>query len=453
MSNKRSTFCLSLLSTMIILISISCRKIYIDPNRANPEKTLTTEQGLTAAAIQIQRTYTIGGASPLYNSFCINGLITNELFVVNSGNSGEVQLQAGGGNVDFTNSLLINYWANNNKVIADANAIISNAPKWTNKNYASGLIAYASIFKALSIGNLAMSWEKIPDTAGLGITINFISRIEGFKKAIQVLDNAIAVITANPPSNIFNRNTPSIPDPKSSTNYLPYIDLKNTLYALKARYALFAGDLLTAFNAANSVDLTKKSVFTFEAANSNPINSVAVATNNVVQAIDSTFGLSFNEGLAPATNDKRIPFYTSMNPTISPRFRINGFAGTATTSIPLYLPGEMLLIKAEVLVRQGNTVSAIDTLNKIITKKPEMDLYGIGADQPALPNTLSKNQTLVQIYRNRCIELYMSGLKLEDMRRFDRKLTPPNPESKRNFMPYPSNERDNNPNTPPNPAF
>jgi starch-binding outer membrane protein, SusD/RagB family len=43
----------------------------------------------------------------------------------------------------------------------------------------------------------------------------------------------------------------------------------------------------------------------------------------------------------------------------------------------------------------------------------------------------------------------MSGLKLEDMRRFDR----PNSGKKRNFLPYPFLERDNNPNTPPDPTF
>ena len=33
--------------------------------------------------------------------------------------------------------------------------VLANAPNLADKNYASGLIAYASIFKALSIGNMA----------------------------------------------------------------------------------------------------------------------------------------------------------------------------------------------------------------------------------------------------------------------------------------------------------
>ena len=60
-----------------------------------------------------------------------------------------------------------------------------------------------------------------------------------------------------------------------------------------------------------------------------------------------------------------------------------------------------------------------------------------------------KTEILDEIYKNRCIELYMSGLKLEDMRRFGRPLT----ERKRNFFPYPFRERDGNPNTPSDPSF
>jgi hypothetical protein len=42
------------------------------------------------------------------------------------------------------------------------------------------LIAYASIFKALSIGNMAMMWEKVPMELG---NVGFIDRVDGFKKA------------------------------------------------------------------------------------------------------------------------------------------------------------------------------------------------------------------------------------------------------------------------------
>src|SRR5439155_11654341 len=133
--------------------------------------------------------------------------------------------------------------------------------------------------------------------------------------------------------------------------------------------------------------------------------------------------------LQPDPADKRVPFYTTINPTIAPRFRINGFGAAAATSFPVYLPGEITLIKAECYARQPtpDIVNALIELNKIITKTPASDPFGVGANLPPDPGLYTQQQLLDQIYRHRCIELFMSGLKLEDMRRFGR----PNAERKR----------------------
>lgn len=107
-----------------------------------------------------------------------------------------------------------------------------------------------------------------------------------------------------------------------------------------------------------------------------------------------------------------------------------------------------MLIKAEAYARQDMLTEAVDALNEVITKQPADDIYGVGAGLPEFTGN-TKEEILTEIYRQRCIELFMSGLKLEDMRRFDRPLT----ERKRNFFPYPFAERDNNPNTPADPEF
>ncbi|RYZ49533.1 MAG: RagB/SusD family protein, partial [Chitinophagaceae bacterium] len=77
------------------------------------------------------------------------------------------------------------------------------------------------------------------------------------------------------------------------------------------------------------------------------------------------------------------------------------------------------------------------------------DAFGVGADLPQINGPLTQQQILNEIYRQRSIELFMSGLRLEDMRRFDR----PVAERRRNFLPYPFLERDNNTNTPADPPF
>src|SRR5687767_4030330 len=180
-------------SWFIVAVGIvfsSCKKNYTDPNRATLEQVFSSPRGLTGAVTGLQRVYTLGRASTLYNLITINGLTTNELIVVNTGNTAEVQLAAGGTQVDGNHTMLTTFWTSNNKVIYDADLIIASAKNLADKNFASGLIAYASIFKALSIGAMSQFWEKIP--AEIGEKVSFIDRVDGFKKAITVLDEALA---------------------------------------------------------------------------------------------------------------------------------------------------------------------------------------------------------------------------------------------------------------------
>jgi starch-binding outer membrane protein, SusD/RagB family len=416
-----------------IVLQISCKKNYSDPSRATQEESLTTQRGLTAVVTGLQRVYSYGRGSTLYNKITINGLTTNELIVVNTGNTAEVQLAAGGNAVDGNHSMLTQYWTTCNKTIFDADNVLANAPSLIDKNYASGLIAYANLFKALSIGDMAQFWEKIP--ASIGTNVTFIDRVDGFKKAISLIDDGLAAIAANPISASFTSNVPV------------GLDIKNTFYALKARYSLYAGLYPQALATANLVDLTKKSTFSFDAVSLNSLFEIATSTNNVVQPKDSTFGLI--PLLAPSLTDGRIPFYTSLNVVQLPRYRFNNFANAANAPIPFYIPSEMTLIKAECYARTNDSTTSKTFLNAVVTKTAIADPFGIGSNQPSINSFGSYAVLLDEIYRQRCIEMYLSGNKLEDMRRFGR----PNAERKRNLMPYPTRERDNNPNTPPNPPF
>jgi len=419
------------ISAVMLLFLSSCTKDYVNPNAATEEQVFSSPQGLTGVAVGLQRVYTAGRASSLYNRVTINGLVTKELIVLNQGNTGEYQLQLGGGSVDGTNSLMSGLWTSSNKIIYEADKVIEGANGLTDKGYASGLIGYAALFKALALGDLAMFWEKVPD--GTGDDVGFIDRAQGFSKAIAVIDNALTAINANPISPAFIANVPA------------GISLPNALSALKARYSLYTGNYAQALASANAASLTVKSTFNFTTVNLNPIFETATSTNNVTGAIDNTT-LGLPAGLQPDPADKRLPFYT----TTAYASRILGFAAASTTPWPVYLPGEMILIKAEAYARQTSPdlVNALIELNKVVTKTPASDVYGVGADLPPLVG-LTQSQILDQIYKHRSIELYMSGLKLEDMRRFGR----PNTERTRNLLPYPFLERDNNPNTPPDPPF
>jgi starch-binding outer membrane protein, SusD/RagB family len=422
-------------SILLLAAGTGCKKNYSNPNAATSSQVLSSSKGLMGTAIGIQRTYALNVAPGISDA---NGLITRETILLNAGNTSEYQLVTlvnGKSVVDNTNALLGNIWSSANKCIYDANNVINGAALLGDKGYASGLIGYATIIKALSIGSLSMFWEKVPDTVGTTATV-FIDRVQGFNRAIAAIDKALSAISSNAISAGFLTDMPA------------GIDIVNTLNALKARYSLFAGNYAAALAAANAVDLTKKSTFNFEAATPNPVYNTATSTNNLYQPVDSTLGLPVS--IAPDLADKRIPFYTAINATINPRFRLNGFWIAATTAIPVYFPGEMTLIKAECYARQAtpDLTSAVTELNKVVTKTAAADPLGIGAGLPAVAPA-TQADVLLQIYRNRCIELFLSGLKLEDMRRFAR----PDIERTRNLMPYPFREKDGNPNTPADPAF
>ena len=410
----------------------SCKKEFVNPNAPTTDQVFSSARGLVGVNAGAQRTFSLGGASVVYGLVTANAFATNEVILMNAGNVAEFQLSRGGTTVDPTNTVLANIWTNSNKVIYDANTVIKAAESINDKAYAAGLIAHASILKALSIGTLSMFWEKVP--AGIGQNVQFIDRAAGFAAAISTIDNALSKITGTAISAAYTNDA------------VAGIDYINTLNALKARYLLFTGKHAEAIAAANLVDMTKRSTFNYDAINTNPIFTTATATNNVFQVIDSTLGLP--TALAPTAGDGRIAFYTAINTTIVPRFRINGFYNATSTGIPIYLPSEMTLIKAEAYARTSNLTAALTELNKVITKTAASDPFKVGAGLTASTASTS-TEILDEIYKNRCIELYMSGLKLEDMRRFGRPLT----ERKRNFFPYPFKERDGNPNTPADPSF
>ena len=171
-----------------------------------------------------------------------------------------------------------------------------------------------------------------------------------------------------------------------------------------------------------------------------------------MEPTNKAFGLP--AALAPDTTDKRIAFY--MNPAASAAINLGfGFPRTNTSEIPVYLPGEMRLIIAECLA-QSDIPGAITALNGVIKKKAADDAYGVGADIAAgYTGAATKDAVLVEIYRQRCIELAFSGLRFEDSRRLGR----PGPDAPaatqervRNFIPYPQSERDNNSQIPADPA-
>ncbi len=423
----------------LLLVTGACEQEYENPNAATSEAVLNSVDGLLGMVVGLKRSYSVGATGALYGMVSANGLTTKELYVINTGNGELAALEAGGGTVGNSNAFISNIWASCNIVMSNSELIIENASNIPDAGTATAVQVYGHFFKALAIGTMAQFWEKVPTETGSaadflnGDFVTFKSRNDALADAISLLESGVSAISATPPSAYFNS--------KVGTD----INIADACNALLARYYNMLGNNDKAIEAANRVNLTRKSVFAFDALNQNPVYRTALVNNNTY---DGLYNFGLKDDLAPSAADGRIAFYLGANPQTN--VKVQGFFTSDTQEIPVFLPGEMMLIKAEALARKNDLSGAINELNKVLTKND--DIFGVNANLPAYSGASTQAAVLQEIYKNRCIEMYMSGQKLEDSRRFNRP-GPPNGERSRNYYPYPLRERDNNPNTPDDPAI
>ncbi len=430
---------ISLLAGLLVSQHACKQQEYLNPSSINQSQAVSSIDGLLTLANGLQYRYTTNGAlSVLYNATAGAGLTTRELLILNVGNTEEANLSVGGGNVNNGNGVVRNLWTQCNLVRANTELILANIDAANNDpGTKSGLVAYASIFRALSLGTLAQFFEQAPITTGANVP--FVPRAQVYAEAIRTLETAATQVAATPVSaNFTNR-------------IVPGIDIPNTIQALIARYALFSGDNDKALAAATRVNLTVKSVFNFDDNTKNPLFEVAFGNRNVFEPTDVNLGLT--GVFTPESGDQRIAFYARATPTATQN-RGTGFYTANGTAIPVYLPGEILLIQAEASARKGDVAGAVTALNRVRTKTPAQDAFGVGAALPAYSGPQTADAVLLDILKNRFIELAYQGFRLEDSRRFNR----PGPgvagaERNRNFFPYPRTERDNNTSTPQDPAI
>lgn len=440
-----------LLLSAVALVPTSCKKEFINPSAASEPNVVGNVDGLINLAAGLQRRYTVGRQSPLYSNITGGGYSVFAFRTLNPGQLVEAELETGKAALNGTNGVVTNMWAQSLFTKNEAEKILNNLNVVGDAGDRLGLKAYASIFYALSVGNMAQYYERIPLSTAINAT--FSTREEALRKVVQTLEAVDPELQAGTVSAKFTSRVPA------------GIDLKNTVKALLARYYNMLAKLpgaayddvagTKALAAANAVTLTAKSVFTFSDVTPNPLAFEIVGVNTYGVA-DSALGL--RNGLQPnLSTDKRLGFYLTRSTVYNPATNVltaKGFVNSRSASFPIYLPGEMTLIKAEIYARKNDFTNAKIELDKILTKTAATDAFGIGAEQPAYSGPLTQAALLQEIYRQRRIELFMQGLELEDSRRFERPgPNQPNEERNRNFYPYPNQERDNNVNTPANPAI
>lgn len=426
---KRITNYINLSLVALALNLTSCYKDeYLNPSQASNESVVTNTNGLISLCNGLQFRYSVGRTSPIYSTITASGLSTNELIVLNQGNTDEATLQAGRGNVIGNNAVVSRLWEQSHIIKANANLILDNISNVGDAGTRNAILCYAHLYKGLSLLQLGTYWEQAP--IGVGASADFSPR---------------PVVLAEAIKNFESGATAAAGSPTFQSAFQGGIDFANTFAALAARTYNMLGNSDKALEWANKVDLTKRSEWTYDDVARNPIFDVSYSNVNVCEPIDFNLGLTGPR--IPSENDGRVLFYLKSKVFTTTANEGKGFFTSNSARIPVYLPGEVILIKAECFARKNDLTNAVLELNKVLTKTN--DLFGVNAGQQAFAGERTQSAILNEIYRNRCIELFNSGLKLEDSRRFGRPgPRDPGSERTRNFYPYPNSERDNNPKTP-----
>jgi len=438
---------------VILLISsclfTGCETEFENPNNPTEEVVLGTKEGLFALSIGIRQFYS---TSTLRQVIEAPGITTRELGVTNTFlNINE--LAKGGAELPGESGGITNPWVSLLKVKGMAESLIEGANNVElSSGTQSGLIAYGNLFKAMCLGNMIQMYEQAPiDNAADGAA-PFSDRATVLAKCISLLQEARDGLNASPMSDEFKSNV-----------LWADLDLQKTINAFLSRYQLIAGNYTESIAAANAVINASSSInsmWVYDANNQNPIWGRTVVSAD----LDPQTNFGLKGSYIPEAGDGRTNFYLGASTGTAnadaggqPLSEMIGFFATSTSPIPIYLPGEMILNKAEAYARQNQLTDAVTQLN--LVRQKNNDPLGVNADLSAWSgNASNQADILEEIYKNRSIEMFLTGMRFEDSRRFHPNFAVPTAanttnERNRNFYPYPTIERENNPNTPTDPAI
>ncbi|WP_343308005.1 RagB/SusD family nutrient uptake outer membrane protein [Chitinophaga niabensis] len=440
---KKSLYSIYLSAAMLLLGS--CKLDYENPNGPVEDQVITTREGLISLAVGVKSYYSTSGLQALITA---PGTTSRELKGITTFTN-ILELEAGGTALPTFNGNVNGLWSSMLRSMGMAERLIKYTPQVISQEVSmqSGLVAFGNLFKAMSIGGLATAFEQFPIQTDLEGKSTFVTRIAGLTAAVKLLDDAVAGLAANPPSTEFNTRVLG--------SDLVLLDVIN---AYRARYNMMLGKYPEALAAANAVNLNSRSRFLYTNQNPNPVQQQVFFSANFKPR--ANFGLP--AGFVEA-GDGRLAFYLSTPDVVvggETLKTLKGFFDDIAKSIPIYMPDEVRLLKAEAIIRSGgNLADAVTQINAVRTQAAG-DLFDVNANLPPYSGAVTTDALLLEVYKQRSIELFLQGLRLEDSRRFGRPAPPTNVnpvpttfERNRNFYPYPDQERLTNPNTPADPAI
>ncbi|PYO65167.1 MAG: hypothetical protein DMD71_11075, partial [Gemmatimonadetes bacterium] len=128
----------------------------------------------------------------------------------------------------------------------------------------SGILTISYLFKAMSLGELLQLYQRIPITTYHVTAPTFVDRATALATVLALLDSALTQYKAVNPGSEFNTSIRAAG-----------LDVKNTIFAMQARYERIAGNDAAALAAADSVNLGVASVMPFSDQAINPIHDLS----------------------------------------------------------------------------------------------------------------------------------------------------------------------------------
>ncbi len=424
MTNKSiKAFCLATLAVVG-----GCNLDKNNPNAPSQETILNSREGIVALTVGLQARFASGMASFIYPGGLISDEFGTPIAALQSYKDAEV------GALADTYNAVEEPWSTHYQTIKTANDLIRNAGAvGLGPETQSGVFSIAYLLKGASLGDLVQQYQQIvvhPEVASPA----FVDRPTAIAAVLALLDSALAEHVKS------NTRTEFDGTIKAST-----FNVRNTIYAMQARYQRVANNWPAALAAANQVDTAVISLMPFSDQAANPVFDLT-AVSSYIRPRDTVRVIA-------EPGDARIAFFitgATIQGTVRP---IRSFANVTARTSPLafYWPGEIMLIKAEAWANTNQLALAAQMVNYVRTR------CGGAATQPkacltALPlsSLTTKEQIVAEIYKQRKFELYATGLRWEDVRR-QALVSATSPFAKRCWLLYPNSERATNTSVPANP--
>jgi hypothetical protein len=418
------------------IAAAGCNLDLTNPNAPTDKEAFGTREGIIALTVGLQARHAAGMMDFIFPG----GLETDELGATPAALPSYKDVETGAPMVNTFDAVELP-WRSHYRTIKTANDLIANAPTLQvalGDSTLSGIMTISYLFKAMALGELLQQYKEIPINTYNDPQPTFVNRAAALADVLALLDSALTQFRAVPPSTEFNTTI------RASAPGVPGLDVRNTIFAMIARYQRIAGNASAARDAADSVNLAAISNMPFSDQAINPIHDLSNRTG-YVKPVDSL-------RLQAEASDGRIGYVvkdTAITGNAQPLDRFVQYASNGA-SIPIYLPGEVMLIRAEALLDLADIPGARTAVNAVRTK------CGGAADQPkaclpALADSLldTDPEVRAEIYRQRRFELFATGLRWEDARR--QGLVGVGSLANRCWLLYPQSERNVNTNVPPDP--